>query len=184
MCWKLTLPPLFVCRTLFPPPVYQDPIYTDYVLYIYTHLWYRRLVDTRGGQCFIIMLLFTSIILCFWVDLIAKSDVLPQNLQNLTIYRINFATYQCRKSNNLKNKQLLSNFVRWNFRSYGANPPPFRNGCLWNSFSGFSTPSLLASTYFGTFWSLFFNFLNYIVWLGILDEGSVPEMRIWSISLI
>ena len=30
----------------------------------------------------------------------------------------------------------------------------------------------------------FFNFLNYIVWLRITDEGSVPEMRIWSISLI
>ena len=35
-----------------------------------------------------------------------------------------------------------------------------------------------------TFWSLLFNFLNYIVWLRITDEGSVPEMRIWSISLI
>ena len=46
------------------------------------------------------------------------------------------------------------------------------------------TPSLLASTYFGTFWSLVFNILNYIVWLRITDEGSVPEMRIWSISLI
>ena len=37
MCFKLTLPPFFVCRTLFPP-VYQDPTYTDYVLYIYTSL--------------------------------------------------------------------------------------------------------------------------------------------------
>ena len=27
-------------------------------------------------------------------------------------------------------------------------------------------------------------FLNYIVWLRITDEGSVPEMRIWSTSLI
>ena len=51
MCCKLTLPPFFVCRTLFPP-VYQDPTYTDYVLYIYTHLWYRRLVDTQGGTMF------------------------------------------------------------------------------------------------------------------------------------
>ena len=27
-------------------------------------------------------------------------------------------------------------------------------------------------------------FLNFIVWLRITDEGSVPEMRIWSILLI
>ena len=41
MCFKLTIPPFFVCRTLFPPPpppVYQDPTYTDYALYIYTSL--------------------------------------------------------------------------------------------------------------------------------------------------
>ena len=31
---------------------------------------------------------------------------------------------------------------------------------------------------FRHFWSLFFNFLNFIVWLRITDEGSVPEMRI------
>ena len=37
MCCRLTLPPFFGCRTLFPP-VYQDPTYTDYVLYIYTSL--------------------------------------------------------------------------------------------------------------------------------------------------
>ena len=29
-----------------------------------------------------------------------------------------------------------------------------------------------------------FNYLNYFVWLMITDEGSVPEMRIWSILLI
>ena len=29
-----------------------------------------------------------------------------------------------------------------------------------------------------------FNFWNYFVWLRITDEGSVPEMRIWSILLI
>ena len=29
-----------------------------------------------------------------------------------------------------------------------------------------------------------FNFLNYFVWLRITDEGSVPEMPIWSILLI
>ena len=33
-------------------------------------------------------------------------------------------------SNNLKNKQLFSNFVRWNFGSYWANPPPYRNRCF------------------------------------------------------
>ena len=31
---------------------------------------------------------------------------------------------------------------------------------------------------------LFSSFLNYFVWLGITDEGSVPDMRIWSILLI
>ena len=34
------------------------------------------------------------------------------------------------------------------------------------------------------FWASLFNFLNYFVWLRITDEGSVPEMRIWSILLI
>ena len=34
------------------------------------------------------------------------------------------------------------------------------------------------------FWGIFFNFLNYFGWLRITDEGSVPEMRIWSILLI
>ena len=29
-----------------------------------------------------------------------------------------------------------------------------------------------------------FQFFNYFLWLRIIDEGSVPEMRIWSISLI
>ena len=29
-----------------------------------------------------------------------------------------------------------------------------------------------------------FQFLSYFVWPRITDEGSVPEMRIWSISLI
>ena len=28
------------------------------------------------------------------------------------------------------------------------------------------------------------NFVNYFIWLKITDEGSVPEMRIWSILLI
>ena len=52
------------------------------------------------------------------------------------------------------------------------------------NFVGLLHHPLLASSYFGTFWSLLFNFLNYIVWLRITDEGSVPEMCIWSISLI
>ena len=44
--------------------------------------------------------------------------------------------------------------------------------------------SLLASTSFGTSVTSLFNFLNYFVWLRITDEGSVPEMRIWSILLM
>ena len=44
--------------------------------------------------------------------------------------------------------------------------------------------SLLASASFGTFVTSLLNFLNYIVWLRITDEGSVPEMRIWSIFLM
>ena len=39
-------------------------------------------------------------------------------------------------------------------------------------------------TLFGQFWAYIFKFLNYFLWLRITDEGSVPEMRIWSISLI
>ena len=34
------------------------------------------------------------------------------------------------------------------------------------------------------FWGINFQLLNYFVWLRITDEGSVPEMRIWSILLI
>ena len=41
---------------------------------------------------------------------------------------------------------------------------------------------------FNLFWQIlvisFQLFLNYIVWVRITDEGSVPEIRIWSISLI
>ena len=37
---------------------------------------------------------------------------------------------------------------------------------------------------FRHFFASLFNFLNYFVWLRITDEGSVPEMRIWSILLI
>ena len=32
--------------------------------------------------------------------------------------------------------------------------------------------------------SITFQLLNYFVWLRITDEGSVPELRIWSILLI
>ena len=42
----------------------------------------------------------------------------------------------------------------------------------------------LASARFDTFGTLFIYFLNYIFWLRITDEGSVPEMRIWSILII
>ena len=44
--------------------------------------------------------------------------------------------------------------------------------------------SLLPSACLGTFVISLFNFLNYFVWLRITDEGSVPEMRIWSILLM
>ena len=44
--------------------------------------------------------------------------------------------------------------------------------------------SLFASASIGTFVTSLFNFLNYYVWLIITDEGSVPEMRIWSILLM
>ena len=44
--------------------------------------------------------------------------------------------------------------------------------------------SLLASVCFGTFVTSLSNFLNYVVWLRITDEGSVPEMRIWPILLM
>ena len=44
--------------------------------------------------------------------------------------------------------------------------------------------SLLASVSFGTFVTSLLNFLNYFVWLRITDEGSVPEMRIWSLLLM
>ena len=44
--------------------------------------------------------------------------------------------------------------------------------------------SLLASASFGTFVKYLLNFKNYFVWLRITDEGSVPEMRISSISLM
>ena len=43
------------------------------------------------------------------------------------------------------------------------------------------TPSLLA---LACFWTSLSNNLDYFVWLRITDEGSVPEMRIWSVLLI
>ena len=39
-------------------------------------------------------------------------------------------------------------------------------------------------SFFGHFLALFFNFYNYFLWLRITDEGSMPEMRIWSILFI
>ena len=48
----------------------------------------------------------------------------------------------------------------------------------------YNMASLLASASFGTFVRSLFNFLNYFVWLRITDEGSVTEMRIWSILLM
>ena len=43
---------------------------------------------------------------------------------------------------------------------------------------------LFGFSLFRHFWVSHFNFLNYFVWLRITDEGSVLEMRIWSILLI
>ena len=37
-------------------------------------------------------------------------------------------------------------------------------------------------TLFWQFLASLLNIINYVVWLRISDEGSVPEMRIWSIS--
>ena len=42
----------------------------------------------------------------------------------------------------------------------------------------------MASACFGTLGASILNFWNYSVWLRITDEGSVPEMRKWSIMLI
>ena len=47
----------------------------------------------------------------------------------------------------------------------------------------FDSPSLLASVCFGTIVISLFNFFSYFVWLRITDDGSVLEMRIWSILL-
>ena len=36
--------------------------------------------------------------------------------------------------------------------------------------------------FFRHFWDIFFNLFNYFLWLRITDDGSIPEMRTWSIS--
>ena len=48
---------------------------------------------------------------------------------------------------------------------------------------GVYSPSLLASVCFGPLVISLFNFFSYFLWLRITDDVSVPEMRIWSISL-
>ena len=48
---------------------------------------------------------------------------------------------------------------------------------------GVYSPSLLASVCIGTFVISLFNFFSYFVWLRIIDDVSVLEMRIWSILL-
>ena len=50
-------------------------------------------------------------------------------------------------------------------------------------FFGVYSQSRLASVCFGTFVISLFNFFSYFVWLRITDDGSVLEMRIWSILL-
>ena len=39
-------------------------------------------------------------------------------------------------------------------------------------------------TYFGIIWACHFNLLIYFVWLRMPDEGSIPEILIWSILFI
>ena len=48
---------------------------------------------------------------------------------------------------------------------------------------GVYSPSILASVCFGTFVTTLANLFSYLVWLRIPDDGSVLEMRIWSILL-
>ena len=61
----------------------------------------------------------------------------------------------------------------------------FRVKIDWDcNFREFITPSILASVCFGTFGISLSNFWKYPVWLRIIDEGSVPELLIWSIILI
>ena len=48
---------------------------------------------------------------------------------------------------------------------------------------GVYSPSILASVCFGTFVTSLANLFSYFVWLRIPDDGSVLEMRIWSILL-
>ena len=43
---------------------------------------------------------------------------------------------------------------------------------------------LFCFSLFRHYWASLFNFYNFFLWLRITDEGSVPEMRIWSILLI
>ena len=46
------------------------------------------------------------------------------------------------------------------------------------------TQFLLASPCFGIMFASNFNIFLYSVWLRITDEGSIPEVRIWSMMLI
>ena len=57
---------------------------------------------------------------------------------------------------------------------------------IWNCYSvGSLHHPFWLCLVFRHFWYINFQpFVNYFVWLRITDEGSVPEMRIWSILLI
>ena len=61
---------------------------------------------------------------------------------------------------------------------------PFPNLSLFYRTTVFEYPSVLSRFSLGTFGTSLSNFWNYIVCLRITDEGSIPEMRIWSILLI
>ena len=59
-----------------------------------------------------------------------------------------------------------------------------RNGQIHTSMSWVYYTIPFGFTLFWHFWTYISNFWNYFLWLRITDEGSVPEMRIWSISLV
>ena len=71
-----------------------------------------------------------------------------------------------------------------NFTNKGTYYPFAQNGKYILEEVSFYISTSLTSACFGTFWASIFNFWHYSVWLRITDEGSVTELRIWSILLI
>ena len=64
--------------------------------------------------------------------------------------------------------------VSWS--NYSHPTGVFKCKIVWNC----NIPSISASACLNTF-GHFFDFLNYLVWLRIIDEGLMPEIRIFSI---